>query len=290
MDLLLCPDCSRQYDVTGLEAGDRVRCRCDQVLSVPLPESLSIRAFYCTNCAGVVSKEDEQCPYCNAGLSEKDREHTTVCPSCYARFGANAKHCPGCGLPILPTALLPLPEEHDCPRCTKSLQVRSLGAMQVVECSSCEGLWMKMDDLEALCTDAERRLESAIGSDPSKLTEPESPENVRYIPCLQCRQLMLRRQFRWGGRTTGIIVDFCRDHGMWLDNTELERISAFIRTRGGGAQPGHVGETIGGRPTAPAKPRFQSKPGHLPLGSGSSSTVVESVIDFLGNMLSGRLG
>ena len=32
--------------------------------------------------------------------------------------------------------------------------------------------------------------------------------------------------------TSGVIIDLCKDHGVWLDHRELERIVAFVR--GGG--------------------------------------------------------
>ena len=50
-----------------------------------------------------------------------------------------------------------------------------------------------------------------------------------YIPCLRCDELMVRRNFQ--GRS-GIVIDLCRHHGVWLDHSELERIVAWIRENG----------------------------------------------------------
>jgi hypothetical protein len=40
---------------------------------------------------------------------------------------------------------------------------------------------------------------------------------------------MVPRNF---GGTSGVIVDVCKEHGVWLDHAELEKVLAFVR--GGG--------------------------------------------------------
>jgi Zn-finger nucleic acid-binding protein len=52
---------------------------------------------------------------------------------------------------------------------------------------------------------------------------------VRYIQCPTCKRTMNRRAF---GRVSGVIVDVCRDHGVWFDAGELSEVLAFLE-RGG---------------------------------------------------------
>jgi Zn-finger nucleic acid-binding protein len=52
---------------------------------------------------------------------------------------------------------------------------------------------------------------------------------VRYIPCVTCRQLMNRQVF---ARISGVIVDVCKDHGVWFDTGELEAVLEFIEAGG----------------------------------------------------------
>src|SRR5262249_47279073 len=40
---------------------------------------------------------------------------------------------------------------------------------------------------------------------------------------------MLRKNF---GESSGVIVDLCKHHGVWLDHRELERILAFVSAGG----------------------------------------------------------
>ena len=55
------------------------------------------------------------------------------------------------------------------------------------------------------------------------------PNLVTYIPCPRCRKLMNRTNF---GHASGIILDTCREDGIWLDRGELQAVLAFVQ--GGG--------------------------------------------------------
>jgi len=50
MILIACPACARQYDVTGVPVGNRVRCACDAILHVGTGGSLAVRALHCSHC------------------------------------------------------------------------------------------------------------------------------------------------------------------------------------------------------------------------------------------------
>lgn len=236
MNLLACGSCSRQYDVTHLDPGDLIRCACDTVCSVPAHAPLSVTALCCTNCGGVVKPGDEACPYCEAALDPKAMESTTLCPKCFARIADDSRHCSGCGIEIRPQPLTPIPNDKSCPRCKSELQIRALGKCDVIECSSCLGLWVRSESFDALCRDAvvEGRVELP---DWPEAEESASSAGPFYIPCMQCDSLMQRRQYRHHGRATGVIIDFCRQHGIWLDHRELERIATHLRLHGGAIEP-----------------------------------------------------
>jgi len=88
-------------------------------------------------------------------------------------------------------------------------------------------------------------------------------EPVKYIPCLACGQLMVRRQFRRGTRMSGVIVDSCRDHGVWLDHDELERIVAFLQAQ----EPGGVTREPVDGDFARERARSTNGPGARALGA-----------------------
>ncbi|MFT7670168.1 MAG: Zn-finger nucleic acid-binding protein [Planctomycetota bacterium] len=237
MLLIACPDCARQYDVTGLEPGRQVRCFCEKLFTVGWPPKLAAGALTCTHCGGAVSVSDESCPYCEAGISEEDRRQSTLCPGCFTRIDDDSKHCRSCGLDIRPQSLAPLPVDRDCPRCKGKLRVRSLEVLDLVECSACLGMWLTPDTFKKITNKAARE-RGAEQLFPVESVEPETVvERVRYIPCLHCGELMNRRQFIQSGQSSGTVIDLCRKHGVWLDHKELERIIEFIRNHDQSAGP-----------------------------------------------------
>ncbi len=237
MLLIACDQCDRQYDVSHLTPADLVHCVCDAMLVVGARSPLTVEALCCSNCGGVVKPEDEACPYCQAKLSEADRRASTLCPKCFTRVDDEAKHCNGCGIAIAPTALTPLPPERACPACDGELAHRPLAGSDAVECQGCRGLWVTRDVFEALCRDAVTDGLPTLGERKNEVTlDPQ--ERVRaYVPCMSCRELMQRRMFRWGRRGSGVVIDQCQDHGVWLDDRELEKIVAYLREGGGGPMP-----------------------------------------------------
>jgi Zn-finger nucleic acid-binding protein len=59
---------------------------------------------------------------------------------------------------------------------------------------------------------------------------PQAPDGRgRLYECVRCGNIMNRVNFKG---ISGIIIDICGDHGVWLDNKELERIRSFIASGG----------------------------------------------------------
>jgi Zn-finger nucleic acid-binding protein len=52
---------------------------------------------------------------------------------------------------------------------------------------------------------------------------------VRYIPCPTCTKLMNRTNF---AQASGVILDVCKQHGVWLDRGELQRVMGFVDAGG----------------------------------------------------------
>ena len=52
---------------------------------------------------------------------------------------------------------------------------------------------------------------------------------VRYRPCPTCAKLMNRSNYGGG---SGIVLDACRDHGLWFDKGELAAIVEFLEKGG----------------------------------------------------------
>lgn len=288
MLLIACPKCSRQYDATGLQAGSEVRCYCDEVFTVRWPDKLSAKALSCTNCGGAVGVEDEACPYCSARISEADRRQTTLCPGCFTRIEDDSKHCRSCALEIKPQHLAPLPADRDCPRCAGKLRVRSLGSVNVTECASCLGFWLTPEAFQGVTDTAKRgggETEQLVTGNQEQARE-QAPDEMRYIPCLKCGQLMQRRQYTENKRMSGVIIDMCRGHGVWLDHSEIESILDFLSTAP--STPAPKNEIDPGLILAAEDIRTGAdRRGLAGLSMRSRESTSNSVVDFLVNLLFG---
>jgi len=265
MILIACPTCDRQYDVSHVPTGERVRCLCDEVITVGTQKSIQVRALHCSHCAGAIDADEPNCRWCGAKLTAKDRLRSTLCPKCFTRIDDDAKHCKSCGVAIAPQALTPLPEDDSCPRCEGGLLIRALGIADVIECGDCGGMWLTAKVFEAVCRDAERKLDTFLLAKPEGADPPREPEGRKYIACLGCRQLMLRKHFRYGQRASGVIVDYCRGHGVWLDRDELAHVVEHVRTNG--AAGGTTGSGIDAYIGTPVDVERARRKGRVTAGS-----------------------
>ncbi|HEX5438421.1 MAG TPA: hypothetical protein VFW98_14800 [Gemmatimonadaceae bacterium] len=105
-----------------------------------------------------------------------------------------------------------------------------IGAATMHQCAQCGSAWLAPDVFARLCADKESRgqLATAVGGSaaPSTLAHPQ---RVRYVHCAVCDRIMNRVNF---GHISGIIVDVCKQHGVWFERDELRGVLSFIE-RGG---------------------------------------------------------
>jgi Zn-finger nucleic acid-binding protein len=174
----------------------------------------------CPMCGAATSTDAPQCQYCEAQLA------TVACPSCFAMMFLGSKHCPRCGAAYA--------REHEvasadrkCPRCRIEMRIVSIGNSKVLECAKCLGLWLDTQSFEKLCADKEQQ--SAVLGNASLADRSIQQTKVNYVPCPECSQLMNRANF---ARCSGVIIDLCKQHGIWFDRNELSRIVEFIRSGG----------------------------------------------------------
>jgi Zn-finger nucleic acid-binding protein len=252
----------RILDVSGLAVGTSMRCRCGAVAPVAVAAPITVRALVCGHCGGAFQAGAAQCPWCDAGIALLDRHLAALCPACFARLSSDARFCPGCGVAVASQALRALADDAACPRCKSGLRVRECDPLTIVECTSCGGLWLEPAVLERLCENAESAalVQRAIAAFPSP-TRPVTEDKVMYLPCVTCRALMMRRNF---GGSSGVLVDVCRDHGVWLDHDELARVLDFVR--GGGLERARAKERL--REAARTEHRIESAPA-LPISESA---------------------
>jgi Zn-finger nucleic acid-binding protein len=141
---------------------------------------------------------------------------------------AGSRYCARCGAESAREVLEE--ESPSCPGCREEMRAVRVGASTFRECPGCGGVWMHGDAFERMCADREQQ--AGIRSYVFSLTRPDGTGRsaaVRYIPCPRCNRIMNRLNF---ARRSGVILDVCKAHGVWLDHGELGRLVAFIDAGG----------------------------------------------------------
>jgi Zn-finger nucleic acid-binding protein len=141
---------------------------------------------------------------------------------------AGSRYCASCGAEAVREQL----EEEKplaCPRCREEMQALRLGSITARECAQCGGLWLDPVSLQRLA-DAREESSGVVSTLAARVPlVAATPDVVRYIPCPRCGKLMNRSNF---ARSSGVILDVCRTHGVWLDRGELQRVLGFIESGG----------------------------------------------------------
>jgi Zn-finger nucleic acid-binding protein len=127
-----------------------------------------------------------------------------------------------------------LDSPRSCPRCNvklKTVNLTSQGRFLIERCGTCHGLFFDPGELEALLEatvtnvfEIDRERLNAVSNDRRPDQHP-----IAYIKCPVCSELMHRVNF---GAKSGVIVDRCRAHGIWLDGGELRQLFEWMKLGG----------------------------------------------------------
>ena len=98
-------------------------------------------------------------------------------------------------------------------------------------CPSCSGIWFDTGELEEVLEKLELPHDGLPESNRGASLVKNIPESAPPRNCPHCNLIMGKKNYK---RFSGVIVDICRFHGLYLDAGELEKIQLFMAT--GGAQ------------------------------------------------------
>ncbi len=154
------------------------------------------------------------------GIMEENMNQTRTCEYCGKNINIHMKVCPFCGgevHDILEKELVPL-----CPRCRVSLEPQARDGENYSLCPRCGGIWLDSDEFHQATkeSDVYKHEDTRMRYFHGPVTDP-----VEYMPCVRCGKLMNRKNF---AHISGIIIDECGSHGVWLDAGKLEKIRLFI--------------------------------------------------------------
>jgi Zn-finger nucleic acid-binding protein len=183
-------------------------------------------ALHCPNCGGSADPDSRRCAWCNTSLA------VVACPKCFGALFLGMQFCPWCGNrserdPVVQTHV------ELCPRCQIKLSPIKLGSTTLSECGQCGGLWVDKSSFEQICESREEQASTLnLKRDPSeaKTAPKDHAQSQRmYVSCPTCGELMHRVNF---AGCSGVIVDWCREHGSWFDSNELQQVVRFIQAGG----------------------------------------------------------
>jgi Zn-finger nucleic acid-binding protein len=115
-----------------------------------------------------------------------------------------------------------------CTDCLEKLRVRVYEGTLVQECPRCRGFFIEHETLARIAreeleprSDEERQAAADAALGRSYVGDASTVSARR---CSACGELMQRYPYAF---SSGVIVDGCSTHGIWLDLGELERIEAW---------------------------------------------------------------
>lgn len=163
------------------------------------------------------------------------------CKSCSAPLLANTNRCQYCGV----RNDVDLQGKHDvsehtqasgrlCPHCEKSLQTIQIKLdtpLYIERCPECFGMFFDKGELEVLLNHVVQHVESINLAHLNNINADRyrTEQRVKYIKCPVCLNFMHRRNF---ALKSGVIVDSCRVHGLWLDNGEVTHLMEWKKAGG----------------------------------------------------------
>ncbi|MBX3271261.1 MAG: zinc ribbon domain-containing protein [Sandaracinaceae bacterium] len=225
MIVTLCDDCGGALGPSA----ERPPCLCrlePVALAPDAPEAKGTkseaRALRCPSCGAFVESGVRRCGHCRVELA------SVRCWCCFALAFAGTDHCARCGSRLGLEGDLG-PTQLRCPGCDGDvLHVIDVGEHRIAECPACTGVLVDHATLEAI-THA-REAEAGVRMlAPASAPVGGAAAPVVYRRCPTCGKHMNRQNF---GRASGVIVDVCKEHGVFFDAHELTAVLEFVASGG----------------------------------------------------------
>ena len=145
------------------------------------------------------------------------------------------------------------------------MRAKQIGEFALMGCDQCAGVFVPHEVFEMMQEKRDSVVFTAIA--PSRV-QVDVGSNASYVRCPVCKQVINRVNF---ARISGVLVDVCREHGIWFDGGEIEKIMDFVAH--GGLQ----------RAKAVDVERLKAEEELIKLKSGSAGHPVASVDTSWGN-------
>lgn len=109
-----------------------------------------------------------------------------------------------------------------CPICQQSLMRRTINGVEVDVCEA-HGLWLDKMELLTITERERHETPSFLWTDLFRREKRMPVDRNRNLDCPHCHTMMKLEEYK------SVMLDWCVEHGVWLDNGELEAIVNNLR-------------------------------------------------------------
>jgi Zn-finger nucleic acid-binding protein len=174
------------------------------------------------------------------------------------------------------------PSHRQCPDCAIQLETvrvdTGAGLFAIERCPQCYGLFFDVGEVQAFLEASvspafaiNLREIATINEERGNFDRP-----IRYIKCPECGAFMNRINY---GTKSGVVVDQCKEHGMWLDNGELVHLMEWKKA-GGELLPKHEA------PASREPKEYQRPYSSFPMATPRQETsIAADVVSVVGSIL-----
>lgn len=118
----------------------------------------------------------------------------------------------------------------DCPRCRLSLSPAEYEGEQVSFCDNCWGYWMQRSQLDQIVADRSSKFSRGERSTVAREVRDKGDKDrtgteAQPAPCPECGATMKHTSYT---EACPIVIDECREHGVWLDAGELKELQVLF--------------------------------------------------------------
>ena len=110
----------------------------------------------------------------------------------------------------------------NCPICDEKMKQEKQGDVTVDVCGG-HGVWLDKKELFHITEDERHGVEASGWNDFFRTKVSPPVDHERVLGCPACKEEMKIERYE------GVHIDWCKDHGVWLDSNELDAILNNLR-------------------------------------------------------------